>query len=204
MSTEFRNNPIPSADSAVAFPFGQLPLVLWLTGLSGSGKTTLAEIVCSRLQSMYLPVRHLDGDCIRALTPKLGFTKPERIEHIKNVGNLAGQLERDGSFVIVSMISPYREARDYARAQCQNFIEVFVSTPLFECARRDVKGLYRRAFAGEIQNFTGVSAPYEPPIRPNLAIDTLGVSAQSCAALILNYTATYLRSDQRMGTAPLA
>jgi len=193
MSTEFRNNPILSVNPTVAFSFSQpTPVVLWLTGLSGSGKTTLAEIVCSRLQSMYLPVRHLDGDSIRAATRNLGFTKPERIEHIKNVGNLAGRLEREGSFVVVSMISPYREARDYARAQCQNFIEVFVSTPLFECARRDVKDLYRRAFAGDIQDFTGVNAPYEPPMRPNLAIDTLGVSAQSCAALILSYAAAYL------------
>src|SRR4029434_3648791 len=111
MSTEIRNKPIPPVNATVAFAFGQpTPLVLWLTGLSGSGKTTLAEIVCSRLQSMYLPVRHLDGDCLRAAIPDLGFTGPERIEHIKNVGDLAGRLERGGSFVVVSMISPYSEA----------------------------------------------------------------------------------------------
>jgi adenylylsulfate kinase len=189
MSTEWYNNSSPAVTpTPVALPAGQFtPLVIWLTGLSGSGKTTLAEIVCSRLQSLSLPVRHLDGDKIRALTPNLGYTEQERIDHIKNVGNVAGRLERDGSIVVVSLISPYREARRYAREQCQNFIEVYVSTPFFECARRDAKGLYKRAFAGEIQDFTGVSAPYEPPIRPNLAIDTLGAQPESCAQLILNY-----------------
>ena len=191
MSTEWRNNSGVSVNPTTC-PSGQItPATIWLTGLSGSGKTTLGELVCTRLQSMYLPVRHLDGDNIRALTPNLGFTRLERIEHIKNVGNLAGKLERAGSFVVVSLISPYREARDYARAQCRNFIEVFVSTPLLECARRDIKGLYKRAIAGEIQDFTGISAPYEPPSRPNLAIDTLGVSPQSCADLILGYVRSY-------------
>ena len=191
MSIEWRNNSIPSPE-LIATPSTQTaPVVLWLTGLSGSGKTTLAEIVCTRLQSMYLPVRHLDGDKIRSLNRGLGFSEPERIEHIKNVGNLAAQRECEGTFVVVSLISPYREARDHARAQCQNFIEVFVSTPLYECVRRDVKGLYKRAYAGEIPDFTGVSAPYEPPTRPNLAIDTLGASAQSCANLILSYVRSY-------------
>jgi adenylylsulfate kinase-like enzyme len=146
---------------------------------------------------MRLPVRHLDGDELRASMPSVGFTKPERLEHIKNVAHMASVLERQGSFVVVSLISPYREARAVARELCRNFIEVHVSTPLSECARRDVKGLYKKAFAGEIQHFTGVSSPYEMPVRPNLAIDTIGVSPQSCAQIILNYLQPYLSTPIR-------
>jgi adenylylsulfate kinase len=194
MQRDWLDNSIPKATppSVVLVPAGATPFVIWLTGLSGAGKTTLADIVCRQLQAMRLPVRHLDGDNIRALTPHLGFTKPERMEHIKNVAVLASRLEREGSFVIVSLISPYREARAQARAVCRNFVEVYVSTPLEECARRDVKGLYKRAMAGEIPHFTGINSPYEPPTKPNLAIDTLGVSAQSCAEQILNYVRPYL------------
>jgi adenylylsulfate kinase len=203
METEPRNSPIPPASRATLShaPIQITPVVIWLTGLSGAGKTTLAEIVCRHLQAAHFPVQHLDGDKVRSLNPNLGFTKHERIEHIKNVGQVASRLERDGSMVVVSLISPYREARDHVRSLCQNFIEVYVSTPLFECARRDVKGLYKKALAGEIDNFTGVSAPYEPPVRPNLAIDTLGVSPQSCAQLILDYVQPFLsgkRPQQRI------
>jgi adenylyl-sulfate kinase len=168
------------------------PAVIWLTGLSGSGKTTLGEIVHRRIKALQFPAHHLDGDRIRAQNPHIGFTRHERMEHIQNVARLASHLERDGAFVIVSLISPYREARAYARDLCVNFVEVFVSTPLLECARRDVKGLYKRAIAGEIRDFTGISAPYEAPIHPNLSISTMGVSPEFCAEVILDYLRRYL------------
>ena len=197
MQRDWLNNRIPALPSTVRFgSSSSTPFVIWLTGLSGAGKTTLADIVCRQLQAMAFPVRHLDGDNIRALTPNLGFTKPERVEHIRNVAVLASRLEREGACVVVSLISPYREARAEARALCRNFVEVYVSTPLDECVRRDVKGLYKRAISGEIPHFTGISSPYEPPVRPNLAIDTLGVSPQSCAALILNHVRPYLFGGQ--------
>jgi adenylyl-sulfate kinase len=199
MQIDSFDNPVSVPSPSLRFGSASTPFVIWLTGLSGAGKSTLADIVCRQLQAMGLPVCHLDGDHIRALTPQLGFTKPERMEHIKNVGALASRLEREGACVVVSLISPYREARAHARALCRNFIEVYVSTPLHECARRDVKGLYKRAIAGEIPNFTGITAPYEPPERPNLAIDTLGVSPQSCAAMILNYVRPYVFSG-RLGS----
>jgi len=210
MQSDSLDNPFLVSPPTARFgSVGRAPFVLWLTGLSGAGKSTLADIVCRQLQAMRLPVCHLDGDHIRALTPRLGFTKPERIEHIKNVATLASRLEREGACVVVSLISPYRDARAQARALCRNFVEVYVSTPLQECARRDVKGLYKRALAGEIPHFTGISSPYEPPLRPNLAIDTLGVSPQSCAAMILNYVRPYiliggrLEGEGRIGTDSL-
>jgi len=199
MQLDWRNNSrIPSVQGRLDSSREPVPVVIWLTGLSGAGKTTIAEIVYARIQAMNLPVQHLDGDALRALTPGLGFTKPERMQHIKNVGHLASQFEKTGSFVIVSLISPYREARDYARKLCRNFIEVFISTPLYECARRDPKGLYKKAFEGSIDNFTGVSAPYEPPTRPNLAIDTMAGSPTLCAKLILDYVRSYLSGHSEM------
>src|SRR5215510_9547915 len=125
---------------------GATPAVIWLTGLSGAGKSTLAEIVLVRIRAMHLRIQHLDGDDLRAISPGIGFSESERIAHIKHVGYLASCLEKNGVFVVVSLISPYRAARDFARGLCRNFIEVFVSTPLAECARRDVKGLYKKAF----------------------------------------------------------
>jgi adenylylsulfate kinase len=148
------------------------PSVLWFTGLSGSGKSTISNEVAARLRQMGLKVEQLDGDSIRSLFPHTGFTRPDRDAHIRRVGYLASRLEKHGVTVVASFVSPYREPRDFVRQICRNFIEVYVSTPIAECERRDEKGLYARARRGEIANFTGVSDPYEPPERPDLVIDT--------------------------------
>ncbi len=148
------------------------PAVVWFTGLSGSGKSTIATRVFEVLQARNYRVERLDGDTVRGIFPNTGFTRPERDAHIRRVGFLASRLERQGVFVIASFVSPYQDSRDFVRGQCRNFIEVWVSTPLEECERRDVKGLYAKARAGGIQHFTGISDPYEPPAKPELILDT--------------------------------
>lgn len=161
------------------------PAVLWFTGLSGSGKSTISERVYERLVERGLRVEYLDGDKIRAVFPATGFTKAERDEHIKRVGFLASRLESHGIFVVASFVSPYAEAREFVRQLCQNFIEIHVATPLEECERRDTKGLYAKARRGELQNFTGIDDPYEPPARPELALDTRRVSVEEACERVL-------------------
>jgi adenylylsulfate kinase len=117
----------------------------------------------------------------------MGFTRPEREEHIRRVGFLASKLEQNGVFVIASFISPYQVSRDFARGLCRRFVEVHVNTPLEVCEARDVKGLYARARRGEISHFTGVSDPYEPPARPELAIDTATLPPADAVRLIVDY-----------------
>lgn len=146
--------------------------VLWFTGLSGSGKSTVAERVTERLAERNVRVEYLDGDEIRRLFPATGFTRPERDAHIKRVGYLASRLEHHGITVVASLVSPYAESRAFVRALCRNFIEIYVATPLAECERRDPKGLYAKARRGEIAHFTGIDDPYEPPVDPELILDT--------------------------------
>ena len=164
--------------------------VLWLTGLSGAGKTTVANIVEAELEQRGLVVDHLDGDIVRThLSKGLGFSKEDRDANIQRIGWVASRVARAGAAVIVSAISPYEEARRHARAVVEPhapFIEVYVATPLEECARRDPKGLYAAAFAGEIADFTGVSAPYEEPESPEIRIDTTGVSPSESAQIVLD------------------
>jgi adenylylsulfate kinase len=147
---------------------------LWFTGLSGSGKTTIAERVRSELEQRGLLVEWLDGDEVREhLSKGLGFSKEDRDTNIDRIGWVASRLTRHGAAVIVSAISPYAEARNKARAMIEEhgtFIEVFVDASVEECARRDVKGLYERAFRGELKEFTGVSDPYEAPSDPEICI----------------------------------
>lgn len=164
----------------------QPPAVIWFTGLSGAGKSTIAELVLLALQHRGIPVEYLDGDRIRALFPT-GFSKEERDAHIARIGFIAHLLEKHGVTVIASFVSPYRAARDRVRAMCQRFIEVYVATPLEECERRDVKGLYKRARAGEISHFTGIDDPYEPPLHPELIIDTTQCSPEQARDLVLKY-----------------
>lgn len=150
--------------------------VVWLTGLSGAGKTTIANQLAEHAKSLGLKVEILDGDCVRAIIENQSFTKTERNRNVKMVALIAHYLQKHGSLVIVAMISPYRESRDFARKLCPSFLEVYIATSLEECERRDVKGLYRRARAGEIEAFTGISDPYEAPIHPELHFDTTKVS----------------------------
>lgn len=162
-----------------------MPKVIWLTGLSGAGKSTIAEALVLKLKEKGIKTEHLDGDTVRAIFPQTGFTKEERIKHIKRVGFLASKLESNGIFVVASFISPYQESREFVRGICKNFIEVYVSTPLAECEKRDVKGLYKKARAGEIQNFTGISDPFEEPQNPELSIDTTNITVDNAVKLIL-------------------
>ena len=147
---------------------------LWFTGLSGAGKTTISEIVEKELRERYGKVEVLDGDIVRTnLSKGLGFSREDRDTNILRIGFVAELLTRNGVGVIVSAISPFKEARDQVRRNIgEDFIEVYVDAPLEVCAERDVKGLYKKAFAGEIGQFTGVSDPYEPPAAPELHIRT--------------------------------
>ncbi len=151
------------------------PAVVWLTGLSGAGKSTIALEVCRRLRMMGARVEYLDGDEIRSLFPNTGFSRADRDAHIRRVGFVASRLEHHGVFVVCALISPYAAARQQVRQLCRRFIEVHVATPLTECERRDVKGLYRRARAGELSSFTGLEDPYESPVNPELRLDTTGI-----------------------------
>jgi adenylylsulfate kinase len=146
---------------------------LWFTGLSGAGKTTIAEIVEKELRERGRRVEVLDGDIVRTnLSKGLGFSREDRNVNVLRIGFVANLLTRNGVGVIVSAISPFKEARDQVRRRIIDFVEVFVDAPLEVCAERDVKGLYKKAFSGEIPQFTGVSDPYEAPAVPELHIKT--------------------------------
>ena len=162
------------------------PAVVWLTGFSGSGKSTIADWSTRELASRGLKVERLDGDTIRDTFPNTGFSKAERDAHIKRVGYLASKLEQHGVFVVASFVSPYRESRDFVRSLCKNFVEVHVATPLAVCEQRDVKGLYAKARRGEIQSFTGIDDPFEPPLRAELVIDAATVSIEQAGKLIVD------------------
>jgi adenylylsulfate kinase len=151
----------------------QRGFTLWFTGLSGAGKTTVGEIVEKELKDRGLRVEVLDGDIVRTnLSKGLGFSREDRNINVLRIGFVANLLTRNGVAVIVSAISPHKEARDQVRRRIIDFVEVFVDVPLEVAAERDVKGLYKKAFAGEIEQFTGVSDPYEPPAAPDLILKT--------------------------------
>jgi len=162
---------------------------LWFTGLSGSGKTTIAHLVGPELDRRGLIVEYLDGDSVRMhLSRGLGFSKEDRDTNIERVGWVASRLTRQGGAVITAAISPYEETRRKARSMVEQygmFVEVFIQASVEECARRDVKGLYAKAFAGEIKGFTGVDDPYEEPTSPELVIDTEAQDPEESAALII-------------------
>ena len=162
---------------------------LWFTGLSGAGKTTIAHLVGPELDRRGLVVEYLDGDTVRThLSKGLGFSKEDRDTHIERVGWVASRLTRQGGSVITAAISPYEETRNMARAMIEEvgtFVEIYVKASVEECARRDVKGLYEKAFKGEIAEFTGVSDPYEEPSSPELVLDTELLSPEESAALVV-------------------
>ena len=146
---------------------------LWFTGLSGAGKTTIASALEPELRARGCKVESLDGDIVRTnLSKGLGFSKEDRDTNILRIGFVAHLLSRNGVAVLASAISPYRDIRDQVRAQIGDFVEVFVKCPIDELVRRDVKGLYEKALRGEIQNFTGVSDPYEEPLSPEVVVET--------------------------------
>jgi len=144
---------------------------VWFTGLSGAGKSTISTLLHQRLSAAGAKVELLDGDIVRThLSKGLGFSREDRDENIRRIGFVCELLSRNGVIVIAAVISPYREARDRVRASIPNFVEIFMECPIDVLVVRDVKGLYKRALAGEIEHFTGVSDPYESPATPELTI----------------------------------
>jgi sulfate adenylyltransferase len=159
---------------------------VWLTGLPSAGKTTIAYALAPALETLGLPVQVLDGDEVRLrLSKGLGFSREDRDANVLRIAFVAGAIVKAGGVAITCAISPYRAVRDQARAEIGRFVEVHVATPLEECVRRDVKGLYRRALAGEIANFTGVSDPYEAPLEPELVLPTQDVSLEECVRRVI-------------------
>lgn len=163
------------------------PFVVWLTGFSGSGKTTMANYLQAKLQGSGIKTDILDGDEIRKIFPNTGFSKEAREFHVERVAHVASVLEKNGICSIVSLVSPYKSSRDFARKICQNFIEVHVSTPYSICQDRDPKGLYKKADLGEIKNFTGLTQEYQDPENPELKIDTTELSVEESSQVILDY-----------------
>jgi adenylyl-sulfate kinase len=161
---------------------------LWFTGLSGSGKSTIAHVIGPELDRRGCVVEYLDGDSVRQhLSKGLGFSKEDRDTNIERIGWVASRLTRQGGAVIAAAISPYRETRAKAREMVEQygrFVEVYVATSLEECARRDVNGLYKKAFAGEIKGFTGVDDPYEPPESPEIVVETEGKTSEESAEVV--------------------
>ncbi len=173
---------------------GQNPLTLWFTGLSGSGKSTLANEVEKRLVAMGKHTMLLDGDNIRhGLNRNLGFKEADRVENIRRIAEVAKLMNDAGLITLTSFISPYKKDRKNAKEIIgDGFIEIFVSTPLEECEKRDVKGLYKKARAGKIPNFTGISSPYEKPENPHIEIDTSKYSIEEATDIVMKEIMKYL------------
>lgn len=164
----------------------QAGFTIWFTGLPSSGKTTVAKLVERELRARGLKVERLDGDIVRqSLSRDLGFTREDRDKNIERVTFVAKLLTRNGVAALTSFISPYREKRDQARKEIGRFVEVYVKCPVEICMRRDPKGLYQKALAGEIENFTGISDPYEEPLNPEVVIETDKETPEESAAKIL-------------------
>jgi adenylylsulfate kinase len=183
----------------------QKGFTIWFTGLSGAGKSTLAEMLYHELRKREMKIELLDGDVVRTnLSKGLGFSKEDRDTNILRIGFVANLLTRNGVGVIVSAISPYRDARNQSRAMIQEFVEVFVHATVEECARRDVKGLYEKALAGQIKGFTGVDDPYEPPSSPEIYIDTMNQEPDESLQSILDRLVEigYLQDGRRLASSP--
>lgn len=163
-------------------------LVIWFTGLPAAGKSTLAALTRARLSDAGIDVELLDGDDTRGrFFPELSFDPASRDEHVRRLSLLAAMLERHGVATIVAAIAPNEAARQAARARASTFVEVFVDTPVEECIRRDPKGMYARALRGDLADFTGVSAPFDPPSHPELDVQTTGRTPDECVDQVLDY-----------------
>jgi adenylylsulfate kinase len=168
------------------------PFVLWFTGISGAGKSTIADRVYEHLKSKNVIVERIDGDSVRSIFPQTGFTREDRNTHIRRIGYLASILEKNGIIVLASFVSPYNESRNFVRSLCGNFIEVFVNASVKKCEERDVKGLYAKARKGEINNFTGISDPFEPPEKPEITLNTDKETIDESYNKIIKYIKKYL------------
>lgn len=171
-------------------PLARRGVCVWLTGLPASGKSTTATVLIQLLQGRGIAAVLLDGDALRAtVSAGLGFTREDRETHLRRVGALAAQHVHRGEVAVCATVSPYRSIRQVCRALVggDSFVEVFVDTPVDLCRRRDPKGLYERAARGEILHFTGVSAPYEPPLAPEITLETRSCTAQENARRVLDY-----------------
>ncbi|WP_321912921.1 adenylyl-sulfate kinase [Paraburkholderia sp. J11-2] len=165
-------------------------IVIWLTGVSGAGKSTIAHALVARIQRIGLQSLLLDGDVLRAgLNSDLGFSEADRTENLRRVAHVASLFCQAGFVTVTATISPAAEHRERARQITgdSSFVEVFVDTPLEVCEMRDPKGLYKRARRGDIQHFTGISAPYEPPLTPDVVVRTQGVGINQCVDEIVDY-----------------
>ncbi|MCT7983939.1 adenylyl-sulfate kinase [Laspinema sp. A4] len=166
----------------------QRGVTVWFTGLSGAGKTTISQGVEQELRSLGYQLEILDGDIVRQnLTKGLGFSKEDRDENIRRIGFVSHLLTRNGVIVLVSAIAPYREIREEVRHRIGDFVQVYVNAPLEVCEERDVKGLYKKARAGEIKNFTGIDDPYEAPLNPDIECSTKDESEAESIAKVLQY-----------------
>jgi adenylylsulfate kinase len=158
---------------------------IWFTGLSGAGKTTLAEAIAARLRDAGRKVEVLDGDAVRKhLSKGLGFSREDRDTNIKRIAYVCSLLTRNGVITITAAISPYREARDWARNEIGSFVEVYLKCPIEVCRARDAKGLYKLVDEGKIKGFTGVDDPYEEPEHPELVVDTANQTLEESLAQI--------------------
>lgn len=182
----------------------QRGVTVWFTGLSGAGKTTIRMAVEKELRAQGCKVEVLDGDIVREnLTKGLGFSKADRDENIRRIGFVAQLLTRNEVVVLVSAISPYRAIRDEVRGKIGDFVEIFVNAPLTVCEERDVKGLYKKARAGEIKQFTGIDDPYEPPLQPEVECRTDQETLEESTAKVLAFLREmgYLPSNSMVGQA---
>lgn len=174
--------------------------VVWFTGLPSGGKTTLATMLEAELAGRGLRVERLDGDELRThLSKGLGFSREDRDENVRRVGWVARLLASHGVIAITALVSPYRDAREEVRSRTAEFMEVWVKASLEECIRRDVKGLYKKAFAGDVPHFTGVSDPYEPPLHPEVVVETdHQTPAESVATILAALAARGYVDDDRL------
>jgi len=172
--------------------------VLWFTGLSGSGKSTVASAVERELHKQGIKTFILDGDNVRAgLNSDLDFSAASREENIRRIAHVSALMKDAGLVVLSAFVSPYQKDRDFVRDCAQvDFSEIFISTPLEVCEQRDVKGLYAKARAGEISNFTGISAPFEEPTNPELDVPTHEMSIEEATAMVVDYINTKIALDQ--------
>lgn len=172
-------------------------VTVWFTGLSGSGKSTITDALAKQLKAEGYPLEVLDGDIVRTnLTKGLGFSREDRDENIRRIGFVSHLLTRNGVIVLVSAISPYRDIREEVRDRIDDFIEVHVSAPLDVCEQRDVKGLYKRARAGEIKGFTGIDDPYEAPLNPEINCQTHQETLEESVAKVMAALQPYLQSHK--------